>query len=281
MQWAARTLSTFALAHGKKTVCPPKQSQIGSGREENCSAGGGVTRGPIFSTPRLGRRDGRGGSGRVCPTCCAGGGVDPTSMAQNDTHVALIILTTQMWGGEITGGNNFFGPKFVFLRLRRQHPLLHKTKGPTRNPISPTHPPSFGGRPCHPPPPPRRAIFRPPSLTKQINRHPQGQPQPLDTMTTRTHKHCPPPKKKRDKQTAAPEGSPVAGTCNACTNALQGAPKDARSRRWRRGQIRSQRWRQSWSNAGWVGVWLMSPDPAPLTQAQFKAVDQLTGGSAK
>ena len=28
-----------------------------------------------------------------------GGGVNPTSMAQNDTHVALIILTTQMWGG--------------------------------------------------------------------------------------------------------------------------------------------------------------------------------------
>ena len=32
-------------------------------------------------------------------------------MAQNDTHVALIILTTQMWGeGEIIGGKNFFGP---------------------------------------------------------------------------------------------------------------------------------------------------------------------------
>ena len=28
-------------------------------------------------------------------------------------------------------------------------------------------------------------------------------------------------------------------------------------------------------------VWLMSPDPAPPTQAQFKAVDQLTGGSAR
>ena len=27
-------------------------------------------------------------------------------------------------------------------------------------------------------------------------------------------------------------------------------------------------------------AWLMSPDPAPLTQAQLKAVDQLTGGSA-
>ena len=64
--------------------------------------GGGVTRRPIFPTPPpfLGRRDRRGGSGRGCPTCRAGGGgVNPTSMAQNDTHVALIILTTQMWGG--------------------------------------------------------------------------------------------------------------------------------------------------------------------------------------
>ena len=73
---------------------------------------------------------------------CRGGGVNPTSEAQNDTHVALIILTTQLWGGGgIIGGKNFFRPKFVFLRLRRQHPFLHKTKGPTRNPISPTPPP--------------------------------------------------------------------------------------------------------------------------------------------
>ena len=66
-----------------------------------------------------------------------------------------------MGGGGIIGGKNFFGPNFVFLRLWRQHPFLHKTKSPTRNPISPT-PPSFGGRPCHPPPPRRRAIFRSP-----------------------------------------------------------------------------------------------------------------------
>ena len=75
-------------------------------------------------------------------------------MAQNDTHVALIILTTQMWGGgEIIGGKNFFGPKFVFLHLWRQHPFLHKTKGPTRNPISPTPPPPpSAGVHVNPPP---------------------------------------------------------------------------------------------------------------------------------
>ena len=46
--------------------------------------------------------------------CRGGGGVNPTSMAQNDTHVALIILTTQMWGGGgggrgIIGGKKFSG----------------------------------------------------------------------------------------------------------------------------------------------------------------------------
>ena len=114
--------------------------------------------------PLPGRRDGKGCSRRGCPTCRSGGVVNPTSMAQNDTHVALIILTTQMWGGGIIGGKNFFGAKSVFLRLWRQHPFLHKTKRPTRNPISPTPPllrrasmsapppaEQFSGRPgnCH------------------------------------------------------------------------------------------------------------------------------------
>ena len=60
-------------------------------------------------------------------------------------------------GGGIIGGKNFFGPNFVFLCLWRQDPFLDKTKGPTRNPISLTPPPSAG---VHVTPPPRRAIFR-------------------------------------------------------------------------------------------------------------------------
>ena len=138
-----------------------------AGRKLLCGGGGGGGTEAHFRNPPhplLGRRDGRGGSGWGCPTCRAGGGgggINPTSMAQNDTHVVLIILTTQMWGGGgIIGGKNFFGPKFVFLRLRRQHPFLHKTEGPTRSPISPTPPPpsagvhvtppaeQFSGRPC-------------------------------------------------------------------------------------------------------------------------------------
>ena len=47
----------------------------------------------------------------------------------------------------------------MFLCLWRQHPFLHKTKGLTRNPISPTPtPPSAGVHVS--PPPPCRAIFR-------------------------------------------------------------------------------------------------------------------------
>ena len=41
----------------------------------------------------------------------------------------------------------------MFLRLQRQHPFLHKTKGPTRNPISPTPPPPSAGVHVTPPPP--------------------------------------------------------------------------------------------------------------------------------
>ena len=91
---------------------------------------------------------------------CRGGGVNPTSMAQNDTHVALIILTTQMWGGGDYWWKKLFRAKnFVFLRLQRQHPFLHKTKGPTRNPISPTPPPLLWGASMSSP---RSAIFRSP-----------------------------------------------------------------------------------------------------------------------
>ena len=77
-------------------------------------------------------------------------------MAQNDTHVALIILTTQMWVRGGGGGYwciNLFGTNFVFLRLWRPHPFLQKTKGPTRNPGSPTPPPPSAD--VHVPPPPQ------------------------------------------------------------------------------------------------------------------------------
>ena len=109
--------------------------------------------------------------------CRGGGGVNSTSVARNDTHVALIILTTQMWGGGggIIGGKNFFGPNFVFLCLWRQHPFLHKTKGPTRNPISPP-PPSLLRRASMSAPPQVAQIIVPngwrESLPSDYNTHP-------------------------------------------------------------------------------------------------------------
>ena len=48
----------------------------------------------------------------------------------------------------------FLGQILVFLCLWRQHPFLHKTKGPTRNPISPTPPPLLRRASMSPPPPP-------------------------------------------------------------------------------------------------------------------------------
>ena len=120
-------ISETAFSHRfqQQFTPPPNGTKVWCiGREENCSAGGWVTRRPIFPTPRppsLAAVTGGGvQGGGARPAGPGGGGVNTTSMAQNDTHVALIILTTQMWGGgEIIGGKGFFRPKFVFLRLRR------------------------------------------------------------------------------------------------------------------------------------------------------------------
>ena len=98
-----------------------------------------MTRKPIFPTPPpslLGRCDGRGGSGRGRPTCRAGGGggVNPTSMAQNDTHVALIILTTQMWGGKLLVEKTFSGQIFCVPVPLAPTSVLTQNKGPDTEP---------------------------------------------------------------------------------------------------------------------------------------------------
>ena len=83
-------------------------------------------------------------------------------MAQNDTHVALIILTTQMWGGggllveKTFSGQNLcscaFGANihsYTKQRARHGTPFLQP-------------PPLLRRASMSPPPPPRRAIFRSP-----------------------------------------------------------------------------------------------------------------------
>ena len=149
----------------------------GTGREENCSAGGGGgdTEAHFPNPPPslLGRRDGRGGSGQGCPTCRAGGGGGQPNIYGSKCYPRR---ADHFDYSNVGGGGDYWWKKlfrakfFVFLHLWRQHPFLHKTKGQTRNPISPTPPPSFGGRPCHPPPPPRRAIFRSPSVNSAQHR---------------------------------------------------------------------------------------------------------------
>ena len=72
------------------------------GKKIALRGGGGMARKPICPTPfspSLVAVPG-GGFGLALPylPCRGGGGPTPTCMAQNDPHVALIILTTHMWG---------------------------------------------------------------------------------------------------------------------------------------------------------------------------------------
>ena len=71
-----------------------------AGRKLLC--GGGMARKPICPTPpspSLVAVPGGGfGPGLPFLPCRGGGGSDPNILAQNDPHVALIILTTHMWG---------------------------------------------------------------------------------------------------------------------------------------------------------------------------------------
>ena len=136
-----------------------------AGRKLLCG-GGGATRRPIFPTPTplLGRCDGRGGSGRGCPTCRAGGGgVNPASMAQNDTHVALIILTTQMWGGGDYWWEKLFRAKICVPAPSAPTSVLTQNKGPNTEPHfsnPPPPPPLFRRASMSPPPPPEQSNFQ-------------------------------------------------------------------------------------------------------------------------
>ena len=124
---------------------------------------GGVTRRPIFPSPRppsLAAVTGGGVQGGGAGPAGPGGGVNPTSMAQNDTHVALIILTTQMWEGELLVEKTFAGQNLCSCAFGANIHSYTKQRARHGTPFLQPPPPSFGGRPCHPPP--RRAIFRSP-----------------------------------------------------------------------------------------------------------------------
>ena len=92
---------------------------------------------------------------------CRGEGVNPTSMAQNDTHVALIILTTQMSGGKLLVEKTFLGQILCSCAFGANIRSYTKQRARHGTPfLQPPPPPSFGGRPCHPPPPPPQSNFQ-------------------------------------------------------------------------------------------------------------------------
>ena len=133
--------------------------QLGGKKIGLRGGGGGVTRRPIFPTPRppsLAAMTGGGGSGRGCPTCRAGGGVNPTSMAQNDTHVALIILTAQMWGGGLLVENPFSGQNLCSCAFGANIRSYTKQRARHGTPfLQPPPPPPSAGVHVTPPPPPQ------------------------------------------------------------------------------------------------------------------------------
>ena len=80
-------------------------------------------------------------------------------MAQNDTHVALIILTTQMWGGKLLAEKTFSGQILCFCAFGAN--IRSYTKQRARHGTPFLQPPSpLLRRASMSPPPPRRAIFR-------------------------------------------------------------------------------------------------------------------------
>ena len=159
IQNVTETTPSVALPRALSAHAPRR-----AGRKLLCGGGGGVTRKPIFPTPpppSLAAVTGGGGSGRGCPTCCAGGGggeVNPTSMAQNDTHVALSILTTQIWGRKLLVEKTFAGQILCSCAFGAN--IRSYTKQRARH-----------GTPFLQPPPPllRRASMSPPPPALQSN----------------------------------------------------------------------------------------------------------------
>ena len=120
---------------------------------------------------------------------CRGGGVNPTSMAQNDTHVALIILTTQMWGagGGLLVEKTFSGQNLCSCAFGANIRSYTKQRARHGTPFLQTPPPLLRRASMSaPPPPPRRAIFRSPEEGAVFGeRWPNTADQP-----TRSENHC-------------------------------------------------------------------------------------------
>ena len=150
------------MRHSVENVayCCAEGGEKRAGRKLLCGGGGGLTRKPIFPTPPPSLAAVTGGGvqdGGARPAVPGGRGLNPTSMAQNDTHVALIILTTQMWGGG--GGGGLLVEKTFSGQICDSAPLaptsvLTQNKGPDTEPHFSKPPPLLRRASMSPPPPP-------------------------------------------------------------------------------------------------------------------------------
>ena len=93
-------------------------------------------------------------------------------MAQNDTHVAHFDYSN-VGGGKLLVEKTFSGQNLCSCAFGANISSYTKTKGPTRNPFSPTPPPLLR-RASMSPPPPRRAILRSPWTPGAAQRHRSG-----------------------------------------------------------------------------------------------------------
>ena len=89
---------------------------------------------------------------------CGGGGVNPTSRAQKDTHVALMILTSQR-GGELLVEKPFSSRILCSYAFGANIRSYTKKGARHRTPFLQPPPRSFGGCPCRAPPPPPAEEF--------------------------------------------------------------------------------------------------------------------------
>ena len=85
-------------------------------------------------------------------------------MAQNDTHVALIILTTQMWGEKLLVEKTFSGQNLCSCAFGANIRSYTKQRARHGTPFHQPPPSPSAGVHVTPPPPPRRAIFRSPNF---------------------------------------------------------------------------------------------------------------------
>ena len=145
-----------------------------AGRKLLCGGGGDTEAHFPNPPPSLAAVTGVGvqGGGARPAVLGGGGGVNPTSMAQNDTHVALIILTTQMWGGGNYWWKKLFRAKICVPAPSAPTSVLTQNKEPDTEALFSNPPPLLRRASMSPPPlPPAEQFSGRQALHWQCHRH--------------------------------------------------------------------------------------------------------------